>query len=262
MNKTEKRAIRFANYKEDPLLTSKLIIEVDPESFFKQYGVLSFQLPEDKPKFPYATLAGLPVLSVAGIADQYPSIQNRFTTRYFFLVKRDDLREVRDFLGQQHIQGITADRLNPWNDRIRQRVLATLAMHTLGRVKRDSPWMYHEGSLLLFDEINFDFDLETKGLVCLKMEIDRFLTLIARTQTYAHPASAEELRKYTGEVFQLSSPVDGEFWSGKSLKPVTLPTDPNVELELDKYYIKKKLDEESKNQVPHWPYDPEKYVHG
>lgn len=262
MNRTEKRAIRFAKYQEDALLTSKLVIDVDSESFFQQYGVLSFQLSDTKAKFPYATLAGLPIQAVAGMYDQYVNNQNRFTTRYFILVKRADLREVRDFLGQQHIQGITADRMNPWNERIRQRVLATLAMHTLGRLKRDSPWMYHEGSLLLFDEINFDFDVETKGLVCLKMEIDRFLTLIARTQTYAHPASAEELRKYNREVFQLSSPVDGEFWSGKSLKPVTLSTDPKVELELEKYYIKKKMDEESKNQVPHWPYDPEKYVHG
>ena len=262
MNRTEKRAIRFAKYQEDPLLTSKLVIDVDSESFFQQFGILSFQLSDTKAKFPYATLAGLPIQAVAGMYDQYTNNQNRFTTRYFILVKRADLREVRDFLGQQHVQGITADRMNPWNDRIRQRVLATLAMHTLGRVKRDIAWMYHEGSLLLFDEINFDFDLEKKGLVCLKMEIDRFLTLVARTQTYSHPESVEELKKCAGAVFQLSSVVDGECWSGKSLKPISLPPNLQEGLELEKYFIKKKLDEESKNQVPYWPYDPEKYVHG
>lgn len=262
MNRQEKKAKRFATYQEDPLLTSKLVIDLDQDVFTSKYGIISFQMSDDKERFSYASLSGMPVVSVTGLSDLYPNTPHQFTTRYFVLVERKDLQQVRDFLGQQKVCGITTGRMIQWNERIRKRVIASLALNSLGRLKQDQRWMYHEGSLLLFDEINFKFNLEKKGLVCLKLEINRFLTLIARTQTYSHPESLKELKERQGNVFQLASALDGELWTGKSLKPVVLPSKRIKKSELEQYYIKKAMDEKNRNVVPHWPFAPENYVHG
>lgn len=63
-------------------------------------------------------------------------------------------------------------------------------------------------------------------------------------------------------VFQKSKDFDGELWSGQAVKPITIKTVKDGEYDLNKLFILKKKSKKTKNNVPYWPYNPDKYTHG
>ena len=263
MNKDEKKAIRFALYKEDPLLTSRLDVEIDETRFFERYGVICFQSEDPKMRhLPYESLTGLPILAVAGIGDRFLPDVTRFSIRFFLLVEREDMAKVCDFLRGKPVKGIVLDRMIPWNEKQKKRVIASLAVNSLGRIlKSASRKMYNTGALLLFDDRNFGFDRETDGIVGLKIEVSPYLILTAETATFSHPYSVEQLEKYTGDVFHLSSRIEGDLWIGDTLKPISIEQGKESAIPLEELYIRKG-NYGSHNIVEHWPFDRENYTRG
>ena len=54
--------------------------------------------------------------------------------------------------------------------------------------------MYNDGSLLVCDNTNFG--IQKRELVCLKVEVNKYMNLVANTQSFTHPLNDNELHKY------------------------------------------------------------------
>ena len=82
--------------------------------------------------------------------------------------------------------------------------------------------MYNDGSLLVCDDKNFGARKSRKGLVCLKIEVNEYMNLTARTTSFSNPFNEKDLLRHRTCVFQISKDLDGEFWSGQSVKPIII----------------------------------------
>ena len=122
--------------------------------------------------------------------------------------------------------------------------------------------MYNNGSLLLCDDKNFMIPRSRKELVCLKIEINEYMNLIARTVSFSNPRNIEELKRKRQCVFQENDDIHGQWWSGLSVKPVVIKEIKTKGLHLDRLFIHKKRFSDNHNIVPYWPYNPEDYTHG
>lgn len=79
-----------------------------------------------------------------------------------------------------------------------------------------------------------------KGAGMSKVEVNKYMNLVANTQSFTHPLNDNELRKYKNCVFQKSKDFDGELWSGQAVKPITIKTVKDGEYDLNKLFILKK----------------------
>ena len=109
------------------------------------------------------------------------------------------------------------DMLEDYDENLQKRIVASLAINSLG-MKQDGEMMYNDGNLLVCDEKNFNIPKSRKELVCLKMEVNRYMNLTAKTVSFSCPRDAKELQKYQNCVFKIGSDVGG----GQSVKPVAL----------------------------------------
>ena len=128
--------------------------------------------------------------------------------------------------------------------------------------KKNSNMMYNDGSLLVCDDKNFGARKSRKELVCLKIEVNEYMNLTARTTSFSNPFNEKDLLRHRTCVFQISKDLDGEFWSGQSVKPIIIKSVKSGEYDLKKLFIQKKNFKDNKNLVPYWPYNVEDYAHG
>lgn len=242
-----------------PLTTNKINVTFDKEKFFSKYAVVSYDgTNKNKKNLAYEHLADCPFLSVTGIWARWNN--NRSTVRFFVLVNKGGENKVLNSLRMYDYIRSKIDMLEDYDENLQKRIVASLAINSLG-MKQDGEMMYNDGNLLVCDEKNFNIPKSRKELVCLKMEVNRYMNLTAKTVSFSCPRDAKELLKYQNCAFKIGRDVGGFMWEGRSVKPVSL----NGSLEhcnLNELLVQKKRFSGKKNTVAYWPYDRENYTHG
>ncbi len=244
-----------------PLTTNKIEVEYDREIFFSQYAIASYySLDKEYKNLAYEQLADIPFLSVCGIRAKWNDVQFP-CTRFFIMMKKEGLQDVLKSLRDYEQIRSRIDDLTDYDNKMQQRIIASLAINSLGKIKPDR-MMYNNGVLLLCDDKNFLIPQSRKELVCLKVEVNEYMNLTAKATSFSNPKSIDEFRKRQTCVFQVSKDIHGQWWSGLAVKPVVFKNIKGIKPELESLYVQKKRFPDKHNIVPYWPYNPEDYSHG
>ena len=244
-----------------PLTTNKIEVTCDKEKFFSEYTIVSYySLDKDYKNLAYEQLADVPFISVCGIRAKWDDLLYPFT-RFFIMVKKDRASDVIKSLREYDQIRSKIDDLEDYGDKKQQRIIASLAINSLGKMKAEK-MMYNNGSLLICDDKNFLIPRSRKELVCLKIEVNDFMILTAKTVSFSNPKTIDDLKKKKTCVFQVSKDIHGQWWSGLAVKPVVLRNMKKANSELETLYVQKKRVQDKHNTVPYWPYNPEDYSHG
>ena len=244
-----------------PLTTNKIEVIFDQDAFFSKYAIVSYYGTNKESKnLAYEQFADKPCLSVTGIRARWGNL--RFPeTRFFILAKKGDEAEVLNSLRDYDFVSSKYDTLEEYDDKLKMRIIASLAINSLGK-KKSNKMMYNDGSLLVCDDKNFNVPKSRKELVCLKIEVNEYMNLIARTTSFSNPSSYKELSKRKNCVFHVGKDVGEYLWEGQSVKPIVIREVKNDGYNLQELYVQKKKYSDNKNNVPYWPYNQENYTHG
>ncbi len=253
--------VEVNNINDYPLTTNRIRVEVNMERFFSSYSIVSYySLNKEFKNLAYEQLSDVVCLSVTGIRARWDNLRYP-AVRFFILVEKGRVMEVKNSLRIYDEIRFKEDDLSDYDDSLRKRIIASLAINSLGKV-RNGKMMYNDGSLLLCDDRNFLVSKSRKELVCLKIEVNEYMNLTAKTATFSNPKNIGQLRKYGNCVFQVSKDIYGQWWSGLSVKPIVIRNLKDSDLNIEDLYIKKKILPDKRNIVPYWPYKPEDYTHG
>ena len=244
-----------------PLTTNRLSVVFDKEKFFSDYSIVSYySLEREYKNLAYEQLSNTPFVSVCGLKAKWHDLLHPYI-RFFVLIKKKDVSETLNSLRNYGQIRSHIDNLEDYLEDTRQRIIASLAINSLGQLKAGK-MMYNNASLLLCDDKNFLVSKSRKELVCLKIEVNEYLNLIAKTTSFSNPRNEEELRRKGYCIFQVSKDIGGQWWPGLSVKPVDIKRIKSKEINLQDFYISKKRCSDKHNIVPYWPYNPEDYIHG
>lgn len=247
-----------------PVTTNRLMVSWNRETFFAKYGIVSYRMEtrdRERKNLSYEQLSDTPSLSVVGIYAKYEPFSSRDGyTRFFVLVEKGDEKKVMESLKVQKDVACKSDDLHGYDEFLQQRIIVSLAINALGK-KGKGGMMYNNGMLLVCDDQNFGVSKRSKELVCLKLEVNKYMNLAARTTSFSHPKDFKQLQAYSNCVFQVGKEMDGELWLGEYLKPVILKKLNEGDYRLDQVYIKKKRFSSSHNTVPYWPWNKDTYNH-
>ena len=249
------------NIQRWPLTTNKIEVTYDRELFFSEYSIVSyFSLDKEYKNLAYEQLADIPFISVCGIKARWNDLLYP-CTRFFIMIKKDRAQDVIKSLREYDQVCSRIDDLVDYSDKIQRRIIASLVINSLGKMKAGR-MMYNNGALLICDYKNFLIPQSRKELVCLRIEVNDFMILTAKTVSFSNPKSIDDLKKKKTCVFQVSKDIYGQWWSGLAVKPVVLRKMKGAKLELETFYVQKKKFQDKHNLVPFWPYNPEDYSHG
>jgi len=257
-----KRIVLDYNYiKSLPITTNRIEVSWNKKMFFAKYSIVSYfcTSPEHK-NLAYEHFSDVPVLSVTGIKGRW-GVSPYPTILFFVLTRKDKKQEVLNSLKKHNDVTSKIDDLTTYNSKEQHRIIASLAINFLGK-KKNSNMMYNDGSLLVRDDKNFGVLKSRKELVCLKIEVNEYMNLTAQTSSFSNPFNEKELYRHRNCAFQVAKDIDGEFWSGQSVKPIVIKNLKNGEYDLNKIFIQKKNFKDNKNNVPYWPYNVNDYTHG
>ena len=248
-----------------PVTTNRLVVAWNKEAFFAKYAIVSYKMDTrdyERKNLSYEQLSETPSLSVVGIFAKYEQFGSRNTyTRFFVLVKKGDEKKVLESLRMQKDVACKMDDLQGYDEFLQQRIIVSLAINALGK-KGKGGMMYNNGMLLVCDDQNFGASKSRKELVCLKLEVNKFMNLAAKTTSFSHPRDFKQLKAHWNCVFKTGQEMDGELWLGEYLKPVVLRKLNEGDYNLDQLYIKKKRFSSTHNSVPYWPWNKDRYNHG
>ncbi len=244
-----------------PLTTNKINVTFDKEKFFSRYSIVSYYgTDKEQRNLAYEQLADVPCLSVIGIRARWSGL--RFpTTHFFILVAKGKESEILNSLRSYEQIRSKIDTLEEYDDTLQKRIVASLAINSLGKKKSDK-MMYNDGSLLICDDKNFNAPKSRQELVCLKIEVNEYMNLTAKTTSFSHPSSYNELRRHRNCVFRVGRDIGGCLWEGLSVKPIVIKDFKDGDYNLKELYVQKKRFSDNKNNVPYWPYNKENYTHG
>lgn len=243
---------------ELPIITNKIDIVVDREIFFANYVIISYYShSKDFKNLAYEQLADVPFLSVAGIRANWDGFNS---LKFFILAQKDNEIKIINSLKQYDKIYFSVDKLETYPVKTQNRIFASLAINSLGKKKSDR-MMYHDGSLLICDDVNFGIPLSKKELVCLKIEVNNYLNLTAKTISFSHPQK-ENIIKHKTCIFKTGRNIHGCKWSGQSIKPVLLKDINLRNVDTNELYVQKKRFNKNKNLVKFWPFKKEMYTHG
>ena len=244
-----------------PITTNKIKVVYDREKLFSEYSIVSYySLDKEYKNLAYEQLCDIPFISVCGLRARWKDMLYS-GMRFFILVKKETAHEVLKSLRDFEKINSRKDYLDDYNEATQQRIIASLAINSLGQMK-PGRMMYNNASLLLCDDKNFLIPKSRKELVCLKIEVNEFLNLIAKTTSFSNPRNEDELKRKSNCVFLVSKDIYGQWWSGLSVKPIIIRGLKTKDINLQDYYIHKKRFTDKHNIVPYWPYNPEDYTHG
>lgn len=247
-----------------PVTTNRLMMSWNREAFFAKYGIVSYRMEtrdRERKNLSYEQLSDTPSLSMVGIYAKYEPFSSRDGyTRFFVLVEKGDEKKVMESLKRQKDVACKEDDLHGYDEFLQQRIVVSLAINALGK-KGKGGMMYNNGMLLVCDDQNFCISKTRKELVCLKLEVNKYMNLVASTTSFSHPRDFKLLKEHWNCVFQVGQEMDGELWLGEYLKPVVLKKLNEGDYQLDLLYIKKKRFSSSHNTVPYWPWNKDKYNH-
>ena len=253
--------LNLEEIKSWPLTTNKIEVRYDREQFFSQYAIVSYySLDKEYKNLAYEQLADVPFISVCGLKAKWNDVQY-LCTRFFIMMKKEELQDVLKSLRDYDLIRSRIDDLSNYDYKLQQRIIASLAINSLGKNKPER-MMYNNGVLLLCDDKNFLIPQSRKELVCLKIEVNDYLNLTAKTTSFSNPKSIDELKKKQTCLFQVSKDIHGQWWSGLAVKPVVLRKMKAIKPELESLYVQKKRFPDKHNIVAYWPYNPEDYSHG
>ena len=253
--------LNLEEIKKLPLTTNKINVVYDKEKFFSEYAIISYySLDKEYKNLAYEQLSDTPFISVCGVRIKWEDVLYP-CVRFFILVRKSETHEVLRSLRRYEAIRSRIDNLEDYQDNTKQRIIASLAINSLGQL-RAGKMMYNNASLLLFDDKNFLVSKSRKELVCLKIEVDEYLNLTAKSTSFSNPKNEEELKRRGNCVFHVSKDINGQWWSGLSVKPVVIRNINTKDVVLQDYYIQKKRFADKHNIVPYWPYNPEDYTHG
>lgn len=244
-----------------PITTNRIDVNCNEELFFSKYSIVSYYGVDKKSKnMAYEQLADTQCLSVSGIrarwTDGFPAY-----VQFFVLCAKGEERNIIDNIRKYNFVRSKIDNLGEYDERLKKRILASLAINSLGKRKNDK-MMYHNGSLLVCDDKNFNIKASKRELVCLKIEVNEYMHLTASTTSFSNPHSLGDLKNNRGCVFKISKDIGSYMWAGRSVKPIVIRNWNIPEKDLNDYYINKKRFRNNKNVVPYWPYNQENYTHG
>ena len=244
-----------------PLTTNKINVTFDKEKFFSRYSIVSYYgTDKEQRNLAYEQLADVPCLSVIGIRARWSGL--RFpATHFFILVAKGKESEILNSLRSYEQIRSKIDTLEEYDDTLQKRIVASLAINSLGKKKSDK-MMYNDGSLLICDDKNFNAPKSRQELVCLKIEVNEYMNLTAKTTSFSHPSSYNELRRHRNCVFRVGRDIGGCLWEGLSVKPIVIKDFKDGDYNLKELYVQKKRFSDNKNNVPYWPYNKENYTHG
>lgn len=135
-----------------PLTTNRIRVLVNLELFFSKYAIVSYYSQDKLYKnLAYEQLSDISFLSVCGIKTRWDGDQ--YYTRFFVLTEKDKQQEVLKSLRNYVQIKSRIDDLEQYNENQRQRIIALLAINSLGQ--DGGRKMYNNGSLLLCDDRNF-----------------------------------------------------------------------------------------------------------
>lgn len=143
------------NYiKSLPLTTNRIEVAWNENVFFSKYAIVSYYSTSAEHKnLAYEQLSDSPCLSVAGIKAIWGN-QKYSAVKFFILTHKGNARDILNSL--QSFKDIVAriDYLEPYSNELKNRIVASLAINSLGK-KKTSNMMYNDGSLLVCDNTNF-----------------------------------------------------------------------------------------------------------
>ncbi len=250
------------NYiKSLPITTNRIEVSWDKDKFFEKYSIVSYYSTDPERKnLAYEQLGDVPFISVTGIKDRWGN-QHFPSVLFFILTVKGKEQEVLNSLRAYNDVKAWSNTLEKYEDKVQQRIIASLAINSLGK-KKNSNMMYNDGSLLVCDDKNFGARKSRKELVCLKIEVNEYMILTARTTSFSNPYNEKDLLKHRTCTFQVAKDFDGDYWSGQAVKPIIIKSVKSGEYDLKKLFIQKKNFKDNKNLVPYWPYNVDDYSHG
>ena len=250
------------NYiKSLPITTNRIEVSWDKDKFFEKYSIVSYYSTDPERKnLAYEQLGDVPFISVTGIKDRWEN-QHFPSVLFFILTVKGKEQEVLNSLRAYNAVKAWSNTLEKYEDKVQQRIIASLAINSLGK-KKNSNMMYNDGSLLVCDDKNFGARKSRKELVCLKIEVNEYMVLTARTTSFSNPYNEKDLLKHRTCTFQVAKDFDGDYWSGQAVKPIIIKSVKSGEYDLKKLFIQKKNFKDNKNLVPYWPYNVDDYSHG
>lgn len=250
------------NYiKSLPITTNRIEVSWDKDKFFEKYSIVSYYSTDPERKnLAYEQLGDVPFISVTGIKDRWGN-QHFPSVLFFILTVKGKEQEVLNSLRAYYDVKAWSNTLEKYEDKVQQRIIASLAINSLGK-KKNSNMMYNDGSLLVCDDKNFGARKSRKELVCLKIEVNEYMILTARTTSFSNPYNEKDLLKHRTCTFQVAKDFDGDYWSGQAVKPIIIKSVKSGEYDLKKLFIQKKNFKDNKNLVPYWPYNVDDYSHG
>lgn len=250
------------NYiKSLPITTNRIEVSWDKDKFFEKYSIVSYYSTDPERKnLAYEQLGDVPFISVTGIKDRWGN-QHFPSVLFFILTVKGKEQEVLNSLRAYNDVKAWSNTLEKYEDKVQQRIIASLAINSLGK-KKNSNMMYNDGSLLVCDDKIFGARKSRKELVCLKIEVNEYMILTARTTSFSNPYNEKDLLKHRTCTFQVAKDFDGDYWSGQAVKPIIIKSVKSGEYDLKKLFIQKKNFKDNKNLVPYWPYNVDDYSHG
>lgn len=250
------------NYiKSLPITTNRIEVSWDKDKFFEKYSIVSYYSTDPERKnLAYEQLGDVPFISVTGIKDRWGN-QHFPSVLFFILTVKGKEQEVLNSLRAYNDVKAWSNTLEKYEEKVQQRIIASLAINSLGK-KKNSNMMYNDGSLLVCDDKNFGARKSRKELVCLKIEVNEYMILTARTTSFSNPYNEKDLLKHRTCTFQVAKDFDGDYWSGQAVKPIIIKSVKSGEYDLKKLFIQKKNFKDNKNLVPYWPYNVDDYSHG
>lgn len=247
------------NRNEYTVTTNKLVVECDYAAFFSKFAIVSYYgTGKSYKNLAYEQLADVPCLSVTGIRARWTE---RSSVRFFVMSYKGKEQEILNSLKQYDQIRCQIDALDDYNENLRKRIISSLAVNSLGMARKDR-MMYSNGFLLLCDDKNFLVPASRKELVCLKVEVNEYMNLTAKTTSFSHPRTMDNLKKHGNCVFQIAKDVDGTLWEGHALKPVVIKNIDEGKTDLSDYFIQKKRFADNHNLVNYWPYNTDNHIHG
>lgn len=238
---------------ETTITTNRLCVDFCREAFFERYSLVCYYSDGEKKNLSYQQLSELPVISATGLWAYWEG--GNPSTRFFVLTAKGDEGDVVDHLRKFTQQRVSLDTLDDYPDRLQQRIVASLAINMLGisgKYSYQKTKNYCNGTLIVDDDARFHISNPKKEWAMLKMEVNPFLCLTAKTVTFTHPQKINP----NDWLFVASGDVDGKHFQGRTFVPVVYSDklSPNDVFVLGKVGWNK----DKKNTVPFWIYDPEK----
>lgn len=252
----------YCNLNNPPLITNKLVVNVDKKALFAKYSIISYRGNKNGKNLSYERLSKVEVISIAGL--KFKNTIGEMETRFFVLTDKEASDRVLESLDNYSFISKKYDNLEDYNQTTVNRIVVSLALNSLG-MEQNNGLVYNDSSLIVCDPFNFFVKGCRKGdMVCLGVEVNKYLNLCTKTITFKHPNNIKDLKTHLNCVF-VESPnnIGGNDWMGKKISRISLDEKLANKFSdhLDSLYIRHSSSKHH-NLVFHLPTKKEQYNHG